>query len=240
MLFDLQGKRRRTVQGTYLALAILMGGGLVFFGVGGAGGGLFGGDSGSSGILGGGSGGNKGDQVAKNKIKAANRTLATQPKNEAAYLLLISSHYTLATANADQNSNFLPQARPELLQTTQAWQRYLATNPPKPSLRGASFATQAYLGLASLSKDAASQKLYAGGLTDTYLAITQTQPTLNNFVRLFSFAKAAGKVQIAKRAENRALSLVPASKRKALKKNIEAPPSSAQAEPQPVPGTAGK
>ena len=34
MLFDLQGKRRRVVQGTYLVLAILLGGGLVLFGVG--------------------------------------------------------------------------------------------------------------------------------------------------------------------------------------------------------------
>src|SRR4051794_41673704 len=34
MLFDLQGKRRRVVQATYLILAILMGGGLILFGVG--------------------------------------------------------------------------------------------------------------------------------------------------------------------------------------------------------------
>ena len=34
MLFDLQGRRRRMVQATYLILAVLMGGGLVLFGVG--------------------------------------------------------------------------------------------------------------------------------------------------------------------------------------------------------------
>ena len=34
MLFDLRGRRRRAVQGTYLMLAVLMGGGLVLFGVG--------------------------------------------------------------------------------------------------------------------------------------------------------------------------------------------------------------
>ena len=33
MLFDLRGRRRRAVQATYLTLAILMGGGLVFFGI---------------------------------------------------------------------------------------------------------------------------------------------------------------------------------------------------------------
>ena len=37
MLFDLRGRgRRRTVQVIYLSLAILMGGGLVLFGIGGA------------------------------------------------------------------------------------------------------------------------------------------------------------------------------------------------------------
>ena len=36
MLFDLRGRgRRRTVQSIYLGLAILMGGGLVLFGIGG-------------------------------------------------------------------------------------------------------------------------------------------------------------------------------------------------------------
>src|SRR3954465_1265706 len=35
MLFDLKGKRRRFVQATYLSLAVLMGGGLVLFGIGG-------------------------------------------------------------------------------------------------------------------------------------------------------------------------------------------------------------
>ena len=35
MLFDLRGRRRRAVQATYLLLAVLMGGGLVLFGIGG-------------------------------------------------------------------------------------------------------------------------------------------------------------------------------------------------------------
>src|ERR671914_3087731 len=35
MLFDLRGRRRRAVQATYLTLALLMGGGLVLFGIGG-------------------------------------------------------------------------------------------------------------------------------------------------------------------------------------------------------------
>jgi hypothetical protein len=36
MLFDLRGRRRRVVQVTYLMLALLLGGGLVLFGIGGS------------------------------------------------------------------------------------------------------------------------------------------------------------------------------------------------------------
>src|SRR5437764_659363 len=79
MLFDLQGKRRRMVQATYLILAILMGGGLVLFGVGSGdiSGGLFdaitGKDSGS------GSGGNS--LVAK-RIKAGQKAIDLAPKSQ--------------------------------------------------------------------------------------------------------------------------------------------------------------
>ena len=49
MLFDLRGRRRRAVQATYLTLAVLMGGGLVLFGIGGdVSGGLFDAFSGNS------------------------------------------------------------------------------------------------------------------------------------------------------------------------------------------------
>ena len=60
MLFDLKGKRRRAVQGTYLMLAVLMGAGLVLFGIG----------SSTNGGLGdlfsGGGGSNKGNSVVQN------------------------------------------------------------------------------------------------------------------------------------------------------------------------------
>src|SRR5690242_12212613 len=147
MLFDLKGKRRRAVQGTYLTLAILMGAGLVLFGIG----------SSTSGGLGdlfnGGNGSNKGNQVVQNRIKAANRTLATQPKNLAALGILVRSHHQLATSNADQQGNFQPKAIPDLQHTTQAWQRYYAAT-QKPDTGLAQVAVQAYSGLAALVNNA--------------------------------------------------------------------------------------
>src|SRR3954452_14085178 len=105
MLFDLKGKRRRVVQGTYLALAVLMGGGLVLFGVG----------SNVSGGLGdlfkGGSGEDSAEKALHKKVDQANKTLQTQPSNQAALVLLMRSHYQLATSDADQTGQFTQGAK---------------------------------------------------------------------------------------------------------------------------------
>src|SRR5690349_21406929 len=99
MLFDLQGKRRRLVQATYLILAILMGGGLVLFGVGSGdiSGGLFdaitGKDSNSS-----------NNSAVTKRIERDEKALKLNPKNETALVDLVRAHYQLATDDADPNS----------------------------------------------------------------------------------------------------------------------------------------
>src|SRR4030088_1524735 len=98
MLFDLQGKRRRVVQATYLVLAVLLGGGLVLFGVGSgnSGGGLL------DAITGKGSGnGSAVSSTVDKRIKADEKALTLNPKNQAALEDLIRSHYQLATDDAD-------------------------------------------------------------------------------------------------------------------------------------------
>jgi hypothetical protein len=100
MLFDLKGKRRRTVQVVYLALAILMGAGLVLFGIG----------SSTNGGLGdlfnGGNGKNTANASIQKKITAAELTLRRDPKNQAALIAVIKGHYQLATSSADPNTPF--------------------------------------------------------------------------------------------------------------------------------------
>src|SRR3954451_2878069 len=101
MLFDLQGKRRRLVQATYLILAILMGGGLVLFGVGSGdiSGGLFdaitGKDSNSSGAA---------NSAVTKRIERDQKALKLNPANQAALTDLVRSHYQLATNDADANT----------------------------------------------------------------------------------------------------------------------------------------
>src|ERR671933_522902 len=78
MLFDLKGKRRRTVQATYLMLAVLMGAGLVLFGIGSSvNGGL--GD-----LFKGGNGSNKADETIQKRIDAPPKRLQRDPRNQAA------------------------------------------------------------------------------------------------------------------------------------------------------------
>src|SRR5512140_2225803 len=102
MLFDLRGRgRRRTVQAVYLGLAVLMGGGLVLFGVG-AGNGL-------GGLLnaftGNGSSSNQSSvvsQAEKNAIKATQ----TNPESAAAWANLIQARWSQArSSSADVNAN---------------------------------------------------------------------------------------------------------------------------------------
>src|SRR5215208_4915506 len=110
MLFDLQGKRRRLVQATYLILAVLMGGGLVLFGIGSGeiSGGLFdaltGRDSNSG-----------GNEVVKKRIETNEKAHKVNPKNTTALSNLIRAHYQLATDDADaQTGQFGTDGKKEL------------------------------------------------------------------------------------------------------------------------------
>src|ERR687894_702719 len=78
MLFDLRGRRRRAVQATYLTLAVLMGGGLVLFGIGGdvtggllSEGGIFSGDGGSS----------QAEEEQDERLREAEADLRSNPQN---------------------------------------------------------------------------------------------------------------------------------------------------------------
>src|SRR5580698_7139187 len=98
MLFDLRSRgRRRTVQAVYLMLAILLGGGLVLFGVG-AGNGL-------GGLLnafngGGSTSGQK--SVVSAQEKSAIKATQLNPNNAEAWADLIQARWT----SAGQGSNF--------------------------------------------------------------------------------------------------------------------------------------
>lgn len=134
MLFDLRSRgRRRTVRGVYLGLAILMGGGLVLFGVG-AGNGI-------GGLLnaftGNGSGSNQ-NQVVSSQENAALKAVKANPNNPAGWSQLIQARWSAAGQNGNYNATtgtFTARGKKELTGVTEAWQHYLKlTSNPDPNL----------------------------------------------------------------------------------------------------------
>ena len=134
MLFDLRSRgRRRTVQAVYLGLALLMGGGLVLFGVGAG--------NGFGGILnaftGNGSSGAQ-KQVVSQQEKAALHQTQLQPSNPTGWAALVQARWASAGQgeNFDTNAGtFTASGKKELAATTQAWQHYLKlTSKPDPNI----------------------------------------------------------------------------------------------------------
>src|SRR3954465_12359162 len=143
MLFDLRGRgRRRAVRIIYLGLAILMGGGLVLFGIGGAGGGglvrVGSGGAARGGLLDaiqGNSGSVNANDVFQKRVDALEKRTQANPRDAAAWNELASLHFSVAGTgeNYDQNQRlYTTKGKAELRQSAAAWKRYLALDPPKP------------------------------------------------------------------------------------------------------------
>jgi hypothetical protein len=209
MLFDLRSRgRRRTVRVVYLGLAVLMGGGLVLFGVG-AGNGLggllnaFNGSSSGSGQS------SAVSSVEKSAIKATQLT----PNDASAWSNLIQARWSNATSNsADYNSStsaFTSTGKTELTNLTKDWQQYQGlVKQPDPDVSILAARAYEYLGQYSEAADA-------------WQAITAAEPTeATAFECLAANAYAAKNTRIGDLASAKALSLVPSSQRTLLKSKI--------------------
>jgi len=137
MLFDLRARgRRRTIQVIYLSLAILMGGGLVLFGIGGeVQGGLFDAFSEDS------EGGDVSEQIQE-QLDAVQQRVAANPQDAAALAELARVRFQ--AAEVDQATGaFTEQGMGQLRQSERAWDRYLALDPPEPDADVAAVMAQA-------------------------------------------------------------------------------------------------
>jgi hypothetical protein len=163
MLFDLSsGKRRRVVQVIYAMLALLIGGGLVLFGIGGGG---------SGGILdavglGGDSGGSSNPQYEE-QISDYEAKLQQNPQDTSAMLGLAKVHYLSATSTGVSTDaqtgqiSISEDAHSELEEAAAAWQRYLKTDPERPNTNAATNAVQVYQLLNDASGAAEAQQIVA-------------------------------------------------------------------------------
>src|SRR5918997_6051638 len=131
MLFDLRGRRRRAVQATYLMLALLMGGGLVLFGIGGdVSGGLV------DAFRGG--GGPSGDTARQDAIDKQEERLQARPNDERVLQTLVRDYYVLATSKREDSSTRFPaDAKDDLRKAAAYWKRYTeAVDKPNPDTAG--------------------------------------------------------------------------------------------------------
>jgi len=154
MLFDLRSKgRRRTVQVVYLGLAILIGGGLVLFGVGTG--------SGNGGLLNafGGGSSNQSQQFSSAE-KAAIKQTKKNPTNPAAWAALETARYQNASSAGFNTTTgtYTAAGKKELANATDAWQKYLALT-KSPSNDLAIFAGNAYGTLGQYANSAAAWEI---------------------------------------------------------------------------------
>jgi predicted Zn-dependent protease len=207
MLFDLRSRgRRRTVQGVYLALAVLMGGGLILFGVGtGVGGG------GLLNAFGGGSSNQK--QVVSQQETQALRQTRANPSDPQGWASLLQARWTSAGQGNDYNATtgtFTAAGKRELTGATQAWQRYRAlVKSPDPNL--AILAARAYSALGNYASA-------AGAWEDETLA----SPTESKgFECLAVTAYAASQTRKGDLATTKALSLIPKAQQLSIKQTLQ-------------------
>jgi hypothetical protein len=221
MLFDLRGRRRRAVQATYLTLAVLMGGGLVLFGIGGdVSGGLFDAFSDRS-------GGGNASQDLEERIDRQEERLSSNPRNEAALKALVRDYHALAGAQLPTGALQYPEeARDELGKAADYWQRYLDVEDGDPDASLARVALTLYDqgALNEPEQAAAAMRIVAdaGNNYELYLGLVQR-------------AAAAGDERTADLAAQKAVDLAPKGQRKQVKTQAEALKTPPQTEAAPTP-----
>ena len=213
MLFDLRGRgRRRTVQAIYLTLAVLMGGGLVLFGIGGSvSGGLFD----AIGLTGGSGGGSSANEQLDKQEKAAVRRVRLNPRDAAGWVTLTRVRYQQAGQgdNFDKETgSFTSSGRKELAKAADSWEKYLALDPPKPDPNLAALMVQAYspLGL-NRPKD---------GVTAAEI-VANARPSAQSYYQLAVFAYAAKQNRKGDLAGKKAIELAPKDQRAAVKSQVD-------------------
>lgn len=195
MLFDLGGKRKRFIQVIYVMLALLLGGGLVLFGIGGdANGGLL-----DAVGLGSNSDGAEENPTYEKQIDDANAALATNPADEAALLKLaryqfLSGQASVETDETTGQQTLTEDALNRFTASVEAWNTYLETKPKSPDDDVASLMVQAYQSVIDLSDPLAEEQL--DELVATAQVVADARPSLGTYQDLLSFAYIAGQDRV--------------------------------------------
>jgi len=195
-------------------LALLMGGGLVLFGVGG---------SVSGGLLDAfkGGGGPSADSAFKDQINKREERLQQNPQNEVILANLVRDYYSLASSQRPEGSvGFPADAKDDLQKAGSYWQRYskLAAN-PSPAVAG--YAIQIY-DVNGLNRPKQAQQAAQ--------SLAKDSNDTPSYLRLVSYAARAGDTRTADLAGQKAVDLAPKGQKKLIEKQIEALKKASQAQ----------
>ncbi len=211
MLFDLRGSgRRNTVRAIYLGLAILMGGGLVLFGVGG---------NVSGGLLNAvDQNGNptNGDTFAK-RVKKLEARVRSMPGDAPAWAGLARARYQESSVgeNYDQStSSFTPKGKAKLAQVEMAWDKYLSLAPARPNADVANLMVQAFgpAGLNKPDKAVAAMEIVVD---------TRRPETAALYGQLAQLAYLAGQTRKGDLSAQKAVQLAPKDQKQQLKQTLD-------------------
>jgi hypothetical protein len=208
MLFDIRSPgRRMAVKGIYSALAILLGGGLILFGIGSgvSGGGLFDAISSDSGSL--------SDDAFVKKAEKQEQFVKTHPQDAAAYAQLARLRFQSADFD-DSKGTFTTDGLKQLGLADQAWQRSIKLAGDEPDLRVANIMLNVYgpTGLNNAEK----------GVETAQLIVDSTKkPTRQQYAQLSLFAYLAQDERLGKLAGDKAVQLSDPDDREQTKAVIE-------------------
>jgi tetratricopeptide (TPR) repeat protein len=207
MLFDLRGKgRRRTVRVIYATLAILMGGGLVLFGVGSDVGGIFS-NAGQGGS------GDSIEEIAAKRLEKAEAAVKARPRDAATWAALTRARFQdISGSEITQTGEYVGTGITKAKSAGAAWDKYLTLKPAEFDLNLANLMRQVYLGLGDPEKAVAAQEL----------VIEQTdEPTFEEYRQLAFLSYAANQTRKAELSSKKALELAPKDQRNTLKSQFE-------------------
>jgi tetratricopeptide (TPR) repeat protein len=211
MLFDLQsGKRRRVVQVVYTLLAASFLIGFVIFGIG-SGSGL----GGIGDLFGGGSSSSSGASIYQSQIDQAEKQLKQDPKDQKALVNLARYRYLAGVreATTDSTGTQLTPSDDTLTQWNLAldsWEKYLKTDPRKPDPQLTQQMVEAYRSVGD-----------AAGAAKTQQIVVDEQPSSLAYAQLSFFLYAAGKLDDAKAAQERAVSMAKGKQKAQLSKALD-------------------
>ena len=208
MLFDLRGRgRRRVVKVIYLGLALLLGGGLVLFGIGGdVQGGLF--DAFSQG------GGDATKQIEERRDNAR-EAAQREPRNARNYAVLAEAEYQLAGQSEGYNAQtgeFSGKARTHLEAAKEAWERHLELAGENPNRNAAGTMRNALTALGDYEGAVRAQEVVIDALPD---------PGFGDYAQLAILAYQADQTRKGDLASDRAQELAPKDQREALKAQLD-------------------